>query len=124
MDEKTRAEFGKELNKGVGDLLCALREQAGLSFDQVAEAVAKRRLEKIRRLEAGDASPRGDDLLELISIYGADPGEVQASIYEIVEKAVAAHIKCTPSAQLKCTRESQDSPHESDDIGILGLGAA
>jgi transcriptional regulator with XRE-family HTH domain len=89
MDEKARAEFGKELNKGVGDLLCALREQAGLSFDQVAEAVARRRLEKIRRLEAGDASPRGDDLLELISIYGADPCEVQASIQMIASNARA-----------------------------------
>lgn len=89
MDENTRQEFGKELNKGVGELLCSLRIQAGFSFEQVAKAIAETRLDRIRRLEAGEISPRGQDLIELISVYGVDPGEIQASIQMIAANARA-----------------------------------
>lgn len=87
MDEKTRAEFGKELNKGIGDLLLGLRAKAGMSLEQAADSIALRRLERIQRLEAGQDSPRGEDLIELVSIYGADQFEVQLSITRIAQEA-------------------------------------
>lgn len=89
VDENTKQEFGKELNKGVGELLCSLRIRAGFSFEQVATAIAEARLERIKRLEAGDISPRGQDLIELISVYGVDPGEIQISIQTIAANARA-----------------------------------
>lgn len=93
MDEQVKAELGKELNKGIGLLFAALRFQAGLTFEQVAEAIARKRLEHIKSIESGDASPCGEDLLELISVYRVDPTEVQIEIQEIAARVRA---KCEP----------------------------
>lgn len=91
MNDQERAAFGKELNKGVGELLSSFRSKAGLSMEQVAEAIALKRLERIRGLEAGDVSLRGEDLMELTSVYGVNPAEFQAEIQLIAAKARAKY---------------------------------
>lgn len=83
MDEQTRKAFAKEFNGTVGELLHSLRDKAGLSLNQVAEALAASRLEKIKRIEAGTESPQSSALMELVRIYGADPVEVNTAVSAI-----------------------------------------
>jgi hypothetical protein len=83
MDGETRKQFGTEFNREVGALLTSLRCKAGLSLDRVAELIAMKRLEKLKRLEDGSESLHGLDLIELVKLYGADPSEAQVSIQAI-----------------------------------------
>jgi len=89
MDDETRAAFAKRLNGSIGEIFHNLREKAGLSLDQAAEAFATTKLEKIRRIEAGVESLRGLEIIELVSLYKADFSEVQILISEAVSNARA-----------------------------------
>lgn len=89
MDEKVRAEFKRKFNTAVCELLTSLRNESGLSLAQVAEALAKSRLEKVKRLEAGEESLHGSDLIELVQLYGGDFADASMSIQRIAEKARA-----------------------------------
>ena len=89
MDDETRAAFAKKLNGAVGEIFHSLREKAGLSLDQAAESFVAAKREKIRRIEVGAESPKGLEIMELVSLYKADFGEVQFLISEAATKARA-----------------------------------
>lgn len=92
MDEQTiRAEYKREFNAAVGRLLTSLREKAGLSLEQVAEAMAQSRLKKVKRLEVGEESIHGQDLMELVQIYGDDLAAASGSIQKIAEETRAKY---------------------------------
>lgn len=113
MDDKVRAEYRREFNTAVGDLLTSLRKKAGLSLEQVAEVLAKSRLELVKRLEAGEESLHGSHLLELVRLYGDDPADVSVSIQRIAEKARAKYpmpITPPPGASYRAESHPQGSP--------------
>ncbi len=87
MEDKAREGFRKEFNTSVGNLLASLRKKSGLSLEQVAAGLAKSRLQMVMRLEAGEESLHGEDLMELVSIYGENLAEVSISIQEIARTA-------------------------------------
>lgn len=89
MEDKAREGFRKEFNTSVGNLLASIRKKSGLSLEQVAAGLAKSRLQMVMRLEAGEESLHGEDLMELVSIYGENLAEVSISIQEIARKARA-----------------------------------
>lgn len=117
MDEKVRAEFKREFNTAVGDLLASLRKGSGLNLNQVAEALAKSRLERVKRLEAGEESLHGSDLIELIQLYGGDFADASMSIQRIAENARAKYpIACRPAPGVSNRPEGhhpQNSPPTS-----------
>ena len=106
MDEKVRAKFKKEFNTVVGELLKSLRNECGMSLAEVAEVLAKTRLEKVKRLEAGEESLHGSDLIELVQLYGVDFAEVSISIQRIAEKARSKY----PTPSRSPLGAPQDSP--------------
>src|SRR6266581_1471522 len=63
----------------VGSRLRRLRIEAGISREQAGEAIRASEW-KIHRLENGQVGFKERDIVDLLTLYGADPGEVAAVV--------------------------------------------
>ena len=112
MDGEARKQFGAEFNREVGALLTSLRCKAGLSLDRVAELIAMKRLEKLKRLEDGSESLHGLDLIELVRLYGADPSEAQVSI-QVIAATVKSKFQANSPAPDPQQTQTSESPQST-----------